>query len=200
MNLIFLALGLGLSLNLQTASAAPPPPPAPPAPPASVYDDGPDEDGLADDRDMEDDDDGDPMDGDFDTIAEEIGATPEQRKKIEDAFYAAHQERIDLKAKKAKSGLELKRLLHAATLDEKAVGKATDALVSAESELRRNQIELMVQLRKVLTAEQWAELEKLRREGKRGERRGGGHGGGHGAKEGKAGKAGKMERQLLRAL
>lgn len=193
MNLIFLVLGLNLVLDQSVAHAAPPPP-HPPAPPAADLEDmhG---DGVADDGDREDDDDGDPMDGDFDEVAEQIGATPEQRKKIEDAFYASHQERIDLKAKKAKAGLELKRLLHADTLDEKAVGKATEALVSAESALRRNQIDLMVSLRKVLTADQWATLEQLRRDGRRS-----GHGGGHGGKGGKggkAGKAGRMEREAF---
>jgi len=102
----------------------------------------------------------------FPEVAERLGLSAEQKAKVEDAFYASHQSRIDIKARKAKAGLDVKRLMSAEKLDEKALSKAVDALVAAEGDLRRNQLALLVEIRKVLTPAQWEQLEAMRAEGR----------------------------------
>jgi len=161
---------LPLLFALFTAAAAPPTPPAPPPPPG--------EDGYAADED--DDfgggghDDGDRLARHFPEVAERLGLSADQKKKVEDLFYASHQARIDIKARKAKAALEVKRLMGAEKLDEKALAKAIDTLIAAEGDLRRNQMGLLIEIRKVLTPAQWEQLAAMREEGRaarKGERR-----------------------------
>ncbi|MDP2313290.1 MAG: periplasmic heavy metal sensor [Pseudomonadota bacterium] len=108
--------------------------------------------------------------GRFEAVAEALQLTPAQRTSVSDAVYAANAAKIDLEARAEKAKLEVKHLLGAPTLDEKAVLKATDALSAAESELRRNRVQLVIAVRKALTAEQWQELVAIRQE-RRAERR-----------------------------
>jgi Spy/CpxP family protein refolding chaperone len=80
--------------------------------------------------------------------------------------YSANTAKIDLEARVEKARLEVRHLLAAEPLDEKAVLKATDALSAAEGELRRNRVQLVLAVRKSLTADQWTELVAIRQERK----------------------------------
>ncbi len=97
----------------------------------------------------------------MDGIADQLGLSGDQRRVVADLLYQYSMKRIDLQAARDRSGLELKRLLSAQTLDEKAVRAALDTLTRAETGLRQIRVELMISLRKVLSYEQWTELESL---------------------------------------
>lgn len=97
----------------------------------------------------------------MDGIADQLGLSGDQRRVVADLLYQYSMKRIDLQAARDRSGLELKRLLSAQTLDEKAVRAALDTLTRAETGLRQIRVELMISLRKVLSYEQWTQLESL---------------------------------------
>ncbi len=100
--------------------------------------------------------------GRFEAIATELELSADQRKTLSDTVYRANAAKIDLDARVEKARLEVRHLLAAEPLDEKAVLKATDALSAAEAELRRNRVQLVVSVRKALSPEQWRELVSIR--------------------------------------
>jgi Spy/CpxP family protein refolding chaperone len=104
--------------------------------------------------------------GRFEAIAQQLQLTPAQRTSVSDAVFAANAAKIDIEARADKARLEVRHLLAAATLDEKAVLKATDTLSTAEAELRRNRIQLVIAVRKALTPAQWQGLVAIRQERK----------------------------------
>lgn len=104
--------------------------------------------------------------GRFAEIAAQLDLSAAQRKTVTDAVYTANTAKIDLEARVEKARLEVRHLLAAEPLDEKAVLKATDALSAAEGELRRNRVQLVLAVRKALTADQWTELVAIRQERK----------------------------------
>ena len=104
--------------------------------------------------------------GRFEEIAAQLELSAAQRKTLTDAVYSANTAKIDLEARVEKARLEVRHLLAAEPLDEKAVLKATDALSAAEGELRRNRVQLVLAVRKSLTADQWTELVAIRQERK----------------------------------
>lgn len=106
----------------------------------------------------------------FDEIASEIGLNGDQQSKLRAAFYDSHMARIDVKAKKDKAELELKKLLAADTVDEKAVNKSLESALAADGDLKRNRVQLLIATRKIVTLDQWHQLVAMRHE-RRGERR-----------------------------
>ena len=100
--------------------------------------------------------------GRFEAIASQLELSAAQRKSVSDAVYSANTAKIDIEARADKARLEVRHLLGADTLDEKAVLKATDTLSAAEAELRRNRVQLVIAVRKSLSAEQWGELVEIR--------------------------------------
>ncbi|MFZ5477910.1 MAG: Spy/CpxP family protein refolding chaperone [Myxococcota bacterium] len=101
---------------------------------------------------------------DFVAVAERLQLTEAQRDKVSDIVFASRSEKITLKSRAELAQLELKKQLAEETLDDKAVLKAVDAVNAAEGALRRNKVQLLLDLRKELTAEQWAQLAALRKE------------------------------------
>jgi len=104
--------------------------------------------------------------GRFEEIAAQLELSAAQRKTVTDAVYSANTAKIDLEARVEKARLDVRHLLAAEPLDEKAVLKATDTLSAAEGELRRNRVQLVLAVRKSLTADQWTELVAIRQERK----------------------------------
>jgi Spy/CpxP family protein refolding chaperone len=154
-----------LALFVSAALAAPPTPPEPPEPPSS---------GERGGRMSGRDDDAERLMKHFPEIAERLGLSAEQKTAVEKLYYDSKSTGIDLKAKGEKSRLELERLMLGDTLDEKAVLKAFEAAAVAETAVRRNDLKLMLGIRKQLTAEQWAGLRAMRDERRGGKRGRGG--------------------------
>lgn len=86
----------------------------------------------------------------------ELGLTDAQKAQMADIHFRASTARIGIKARIATAKLEIEHDFTSATLDEKAINKAVDALNAATSDLRKNTVEEMIACRKVLTAEQAA--------------------------------------------
>lgn len=122
----------------------------------------------------------------FSEISERLGLSADQKAAIEKLYFDNKTTGIDLKAKSAKARLEMERLMMADTLDEKAALKAYDAAAAAEVDVRRNELKLLLGIRKTLTVEQWKQLSAMRdeardaRRDRRKERRGEGGEGGEG--------------------
>lgn len=95
-------------------------------------------------------------------LAKALGLSDAQRDAIEQAYYDNKANGIDLEAKAEKARLELQRQLMAATLDEKAMLKAFDAVAAAEVETHRNDLRLLLAVRKQLTPDQWKQLTGMR--------------------------------------
>ncbi len=113
----------------------------------------------------------------FPEIAAKIGMSSEQKSAVEKLYYESKLVGIDMKAKGEKARLELERVLLADAIDEKAALKAFETAAVAETDVRRNDLKLMLGIRKQLTAEQWTALRSLR-DDRRGERQDDRHGGG----------------------
>lgn len=97
----------------------------------------------------------------MDEIADELGLDATQRAAVEEIVYSSQRARVDARAKLKRAELDLKHALGAATLDEKAVRTATDAVAAATAELVRNKVDRIVAIRKQLTPAQWEELKQL---------------------------------------
>jgi Spy/CpxP family protein refolding chaperone len=98
----------------------------------------------------------------FPEIADRLGLSDAQRDAIEQSYYDNKATGIDLEARAEKARLELQRQMVASTLDEKAVLKAFDAVAAAEVETHRNDLRLLLAIRKQLTPEQWKQLTSMR--------------------------------------
>lgn len=117
---------------------------------------------VADDDEADDDDDD--LSRGFSEIAGELGLSAEQKTKIEQIFYEGRLARVDQKARFSKARLELRHQLMGATVDEKSVNRSLEAMVAADAELTRAKVKLILDLRKLLTAEQFDELLELRKQ------------------------------------
>lgn len=91
-------------------------------------------------------------------IAESLGLTAEERVKVEEIVYQSRLARTDAKAKLDRARIELRHVLAAPTLDEKAVNKAVDTINAATAETVRVRVSQIVALRKALTPAQWEKL------------------------------------------
>jgi Spy/CpxP family protein refolding chaperone len=116
----------------------------------------------------------------FDAVADRLKLSPELRTKVQDAVYKSSGAALEIKARIDRAELDLKHLMGQASFEDKAVLKAVDALNGAEAELRKNRVQLMLDVRKLLTPDQWKELLRARaeqRERRRDRADGGGPGG-----------------------
>jgi Spy/CpxP family protein refolding chaperone len=99
--------------------------------------------------------------GRFAEIADRLALTTEQRTEVADAVYLASSARVDVEARVEKARLDLRHLLGADAVDEKAVLRAVETLNTAESDLRKNRVQLVLAIRRVLTPDQWRGLVAL---------------------------------------
>lgn len=152
---------LTLLVLLQSAAfAAPAEPPQPPQPPGGEH--GQRGGGREESADR--------LMKHFPEIAKRLGLSAEQKAAVEKLYYDNKLAGIDLKAKGEKARLELEHLMLSDTVDEKAALKAFETAAAAETDVRRNDLKLMLGIRKQLTAEQWSSLRAMRDE-RRGDRK-----------------------------
>ena len=97
----------------------------------------------------------------FHALAQSVGLSADQERAVQDLVYKANLAKIDIKARRERAELTLRQLLTQPTLDEKAVRTAMEELNSAEADMRRNRVELVLAIRKLTNAEQWAALQEL---------------------------------------
>lgn len=105
---------------------------------------------------------GGPLPPRFEEIADEIGLTAEQESKVSELFYTSESAMVDVRARIRKAEIDLRYQMAAREFDEAKVRRAVDALTAAEKVARVHRMELAISLRKILTYEQWEQLQALR--------------------------------------
>lgn len=96
--------------------------------------------------------------------AEEIKLTDVQRNLIQTAVLAAQVKFLTLQMDLVKQTYAITAALSPAKVDSAKVLQQVDAVLTAEREVKRQQVALLVQIKNLLTPEQQAQLDKLRKQ------------------------------------
>lgn len=99
----------------------------------------------------------------------ELDLEEDQREQIRGLFSAHRDSTESLREAHRQAQKAVAQQIHAEVLDETAIRQASEAAGTVEADLAVERAKLLQDLRKILTAEQLAELETLREQ--RGERR-----------------------------
>jgi periplasmic protein CpxP/Spy len=97
-------------------------------------------------------------------IAQAIGLTDDQKKKMDDIFQQHRLHLIDLKANLEKAEVEMHPLIEADQPDESQVLAQIDKVAQARAELEKADARMLFDVRKTLTADQWQKLKALHAE------------------------------------
>lgn len=92
-----------------------------------------------------------------------VEITGEQQEQIGDLVYEHARRMIDLKADVEKAGLDLASVVSTREFDETAVRSLYAAFQAARHKLENERFEMLVAVRKVLTADQWQKMQDLRK-------------------------------------
>jgi Spy/CpxP family protein refolding chaperone len=103
-------------------------------------------------------------------IVKELALTAEQQGKLDEIFAKNRRDFIDLKVEVEKKQLDVEELMAKKDSDPKRVSVAIDALEQSRAKLRKAASLMVLDMRGVLTAEQWKKVVE-RREQWRQERR-----------------------------
>jgi Spy/CpxP family protein refolding chaperone len=98
-------------------------------------------------------------------IAKDLELTPEQSSRIRDTVRASRPQLIQLRASVQVAEAELRDEMAADPVDRGRAGEAIDRVVKARGELMQAVSRMSLDLRMVLTASQWQELERRRPRG-----------------------------------
>ncbi len=96
-------------------------------------------------------------------LAERVGLSADQQQQIRDLVYEGARRMIDLKAAVDRAGLDLAELVNSSDFDPEAVREAHAAFQTARHKLANERFEMLLEVRQVLTNEQWQKLEELKR-------------------------------------
>src|ERR1700739_4101831 len=107
-------------------------------------------------------------------IAQQIGLTDDQKKKMDDIFQQHRLQLIDLSAAVEKQEAIMQPLIGADQPDEAKILSQIDAIAQARAELEKNRARMLLSIRETLTLDQWKKLKTIVREGPPGMNREGG--------------------------
>jgi periplasmic protein CpxP/Spy len=124
-------------------------------------------------------------------VAQQVGITDDQKKKMDDIYQQHKLQLIDLKAAVEKQEAIMDPLIQADQPDETKILSQIDAIAQARAELEKANARMLFGIRTVLTPDQWKKLrtmaqnrmqrgDGMRKWGPRGEGRGGPGGGQNG--------------------
>lgn len=109
-------------------------------------------------------------------IAEQLGVTDDQKKKMDDIFQQHRLKLIDLKAALEKQQAIMGPLVESDQPDENKIISQIDAIAQARAELEKANARMLFEIRQTLTPDQWKKLRAFVRErremGPDGDRRG----------------------------
>jgi TonB family protein len=91
-------------------------------------------------------------------MAQQLGLTADQVKKMDDVFQQARLKLIDLNAVLQKEELIMEPLIAAEQPDEAKIVAQIDKVAQARAELEKANARMLLGIRRVLTAEQWQKL------------------------------------------
>jgi Spy/CpxP family protein refolding chaperone len=97
-------------------------------------------------------------------VVQALDLTAEQQDAIHKVVYAHAENMIGLNADVKKAELQLGELARSEPFDEQAVRQAWDRYQTARSRLEDERFELLLAIRKILTAQQWKKLDELKRQ------------------------------------
>ena len=101
---------------------------------------------------------------DNERLVERIDLTGEQRERIRDLVYRHARRMIDLTAAVKGAELELANVVEPPAFEADAARRAFARLQEARRELEHERFEMLLALRGELSADQWVEVQQLRRE------------------------------------
>ena len=102
-------------------------------------------------------------------MAREVGMTDSQMKQIGTVFTANRTTMQELRDEVGKKEAELQAVLDAGTVDMAQAEKAVDAVLEARNRLAKTQTMMMIQMRLILTGDQWHKMAELQRTASRGQ-------------------------------
>jgi Spy/CpxP family protein refolding chaperone len=91
-------------------------------------------------------------------VVDALKVTVEQQQRLEEVFSKNRRAFVDLKADVDRRTIDLEDLLSARDVDPKKVGAASEALEQARARLGKARTMMVVEMRGILTAEQWATI------------------------------------------
>jgi periplasmic protein CpxP/Spy len=91
-------------------------------------------------------------------MVERIGLSADQRKKLEDLEQQHKLRRIDLNAAMQKAQVTLDPLMNAEQPDENKILAQIDRVTQAQGELRKDEVQMQLGVRRTLTADQWRKV------------------------------------------
>ena len=94
---------------------------------------------------------------------ERLGLNPDQRKRVEAIRQDHRLKQIDLRANVEKARITLEPLIGAEQPEENKILQQMDRLSQAENELRKDEMRQQLEIRKVLTPDQWRRVQDERR-------------------------------------
>jgi periplasmic protein CpxP/Spy len=98
-------------------------------------------------------------------VAQQVGITDDQKKKMDDIFQQHRLQLIDLKATLEKQETVLQPLIEADQPDEAKILSQIDAIAQARAELEKANARMLFGIRTVLTADQWKKLRSMAQQG-----------------------------------
>lgn len=97
-------------------------------------------------------------------IAQQIGLTDDQKKKMDDIFQQHRLNLIDLHANLEKAEVQMQPMIEADQPNETQVLAQIDKVAQARAELEKADARMLFDIRKTLTADQWQKLKALHKE------------------------------------
>jgi len=91
-------------------------------------------------------------------VAQQVGVTDDQKKKLDDIFQQHKLQLIDLKAAVEKQQAIMQPLIEAEQPDEAKILSQIDAIAQARANLEKDYARMLFSMRTVLTADQWKKL------------------------------------------
>src|ERR1700733_13229039 len=98
-------------------------------------------------------------------IAEQVGLTDDQKKKMDDIFQQSRLQLIDLNAAVQKQEAIMQPLIEADQPDESKILSQIDAIAQARAQLEKANARMLFSIRQVLTPDQWKKLRTLAHNG-----------------------------------
>ncbi len=95
-------------------------------------------------------------------LAKELKLTDQQQKQLETTFSDYRLKLIDLRAAVEREQAKLEPLVNADQLNEPAINSQLDSLLAARNKLEKTNAQMALDMRKVLTLDQWKQLRQMR--------------------------------------
>jgi Spy/CpxP family protein refolding chaperone len=95
-------------------------------------------------------------------LVNQIGLTDEQQDQIREVVYQHARRMIDLKADVDKAGLDLAESVDQQEFDPAPVRAAYSVFQTARKKLENERFEMLLEVRQILTYEQWQKIEEIK--------------------------------------